>query len=107
MVPTLSPGDILLIRAITPTRARGIAPGALVVLTWPGLPLSVKRLLQVEPDGGWWVERDSATEGVDSFSHGAVPPQDCRGIVLARVWPRPTRLAPRSARRRSAGPGPG
>ena len=57
----------------------------------------VKRAVRREPDG-WWVERDSATEGSDSWLFGAVPAADVRGVVRARLWPRPGRLRRRCAR---------
>ena len=40
----------------------------------------------LEPEG-WWVERDSADRGVDSWSVGAVPEQDVLGLVVRRLWP--------------------
>ena len=59
----LRDGDRLLVRW-------GAAPvvGRVAVVRLPGdRPLAVKRLLRLEPEG-WWVERDSPTEGVDSWS---------------------------------------
>ena len=87
MVPTLRDGDVLLVRLGADAR-----PGEVVIVAWPDRPLSVKRLLRREPDGGWWVERDGR-EGVDSWSIGAVPRTGLRGTVLVRCWPRPGRLA--------------
>ena len=82
MEPTLRDGDRLLVRW-------GAAPvvGRVAVVRLPGdRPLAVKRLLRLEPEG-WWVERDSPTEGIDSWSVGAVPAEDVLGIVVRRVWP--------------------
>jgi phage repressor protein C with HTH and peptisase S24 domain len=87
MLPTLAAGDLLLVR----WGAR-VEPGRCVVVLLPGRPLSVKRATRREP-GGWWVERDSPSEGVDSWSLGAVPERDVLAVVVARLWPRP-RLAP-------------
>ena len=87
MLPTLRPGDRLLVRY----GARPIA-GGLAIVRLPDRPLSVKRL-GVRDDDGWWVERDNPDEGVDSWSLGrAVADEDVVAIVLGRVWPRPSRL---------------
>ena len=89
MLPTLAPGDRLLVR--TGRRAvRSVRDGRLVVVRLPGgRPVSVKRLVRTEPDGGWWVERDNPHEGVDSWQVGAVGGDDRLGVVVARIRPRP------------------
>lgn len=88
MAPALAEGDVLLVRR-GPAGARA---GRIAVLQLPGdRPLAVKRLAE-RRDGGWWVERDNPAEGVDSWLVGALPDRDLRGMVLARVWPRPRRL---------------
>jgi signal peptidase I len=92
MLPTLRDGDRLLVRYGAVPR-----PGSIVLVRLPGRPLSVKRLLRREPDGGWWVERDNPAEGVDSWTVGAVGPDDLLAVVQARLWPRPALL--RSGRR--------
>ena len=81
MEPTLRDGDHLLVRWGGAPR-----PGRLVVVRWPGRPLSVKRA-GVLADDGWWVERDNPAEGVDSWQVGPVPPADVLGTVLLRLWP--------------------
>lgn len=87
MLPTLRPGDRLLVRWGAAPR-----PGRLVVVRLPGdRPVAVKRALRREP-GGWWVERDNAAEGVDSWLVGAIPDADVLGVVLGRYWPRPSPL---------------
>jgi hypothetical protein len=84
MSPTLSDGDLLLVRA-RPGRVGDIA----VVRLPGGRPTSVKRLVRQDGDG-WWVERDNPREGVDSWTLGvAVPDIDLLAIAEARVWPRP------------------
>ncbi|MGN6302938.1 MAG: S24 family peptidase [Angustibacter sp.] len=93
MLPTLRDGDRLLVRWGAVPR-----PGRLVVVRLPDAddgprPVSVKRAVRRE-DGGWWVERDSATEGVDSWQVGAIPEPDVLGVVLVRWWPRPARAFP-------------
>ena len=81
MEPTLRDGDHLLVRW-------GGVPcaGRLVVVRWPGRPLSVKRA-GLLADDGWWVERDNPVEGVDSWQAGPVAPADVVGVVLLRLWP--------------------
>jgi SOS-response transcriptional repressor LexA len=81
MEPTLRDGDHLLVRWGGRPR-----PGLLVVVRWPGRPMSVKRAALLADDG-WYVERDNAAEGVDSWQVGAVPPADVLGTVLTRLWP--------------------
>jgi len=90
MRPTLSPGDVLLLR-----RGARPAPGDLLVADLPGgRGVGVKRAVRLEPDG-WWVERDSPVTGADSWLFGAVPAGDVHGVVRARLWPRPGRPARR------------
>jgi hypothetical protein len=87
MLPTLRPGDRLLVR-----HGARPASGRIAVVRLPERPLSVKRLGVRDADG-WWVERDNPDEGVDSWTLGhAVPDEDVVAVVLARVWPRPSLL---------------
>jgi hypothetical protein len=94
MLPTLRDGDLLLVRWRATPR-----PGRAAVVRLPDdafgrpRPPAVKRLVR-RVDGGWWVERDSAVEGVDSWQVGAIPERDVLGVVLARLWPRPARALP-------------
>jgi hypothetical protein len=86
MLPTLRPGDRLLVRYGGRPRA-----GRLAVVRLPqgsgGPPvLAVKRLAHHDDDG-WWVTRDNAREGVDSWSVGAVPDGDVVATVTFGVWP--------------------
>ena len=94
MQPTLRDGDLLLVRwGATPR------PGRVAVVRLPDddrgrpRPTSVKRLVR-RSDDGWWVERDSAVEGVDSWQVGAVPAGHVLAVVVARLWPRPARALP-------------
>lgn len=85
MLPTLRPGDLLLIRAPgkhTPD------VGDLVLVDLPERGIAVKRLVEVTSNG-LWVERDNPREGIDSWAVGAVSPRALRGIVTLRMWPRP------------------
>lgn len=85
MSPTLSPGDVVLVRKIHTPR-----PADVVLVTWPHRPgqLSVKRALYATGDG-WHVVGDLATHSTDSRTLG---PATVHGVVLARLWPRPARL---------------
>jgi len=81
MQPTLLDGDRLLVRyGAVPRRGR------LVVVRLSDGVVAVKRAVHQGPDG-WWVERDSPTEGVDSWSVGAIPDENVIGRVVCRVWP--------------------
>jgi SOS-response transcriptional repressor LexA len=95
MLPTLRPGDRLLV-----SYGRRVRGGDVVVVRLPGAAapapaasgLAVKRALRRDGDG-WWVERDNPAEGADSWTWGApVPEADVVGVVRGRLWPRPGRL---------------
>lgn len=89
MLPTLRPGDVLLVRGGADPR-----PGDVVVADLPGgRGPGVKRAARREPEG-WWLERDSVTTGSDSWLFGAVADEDVRGVVRARLWPRPGPVSP-------------
>jgi phage repressor protein C with HTH and peptisase S24 domain len=94
MVPTLRPGDALLIRR----GGRAVRAGDLVVARFRSRPelLVVKRAVRPCP-GGWWVESDSAVVRDDSRAYGAA---EVVGRVVCRWWPRPRLFA------RSRPPGP-
>jgi signal peptidase I len=81
MQPTLREGDRLLVRHGALPRA-----GDLVVVRLPDGVVAVKRATRREP-GGWWVERDNPSEGMDSWNVGAVPDDRVVAVVLLRVWP--------------------
>lgn len=81
MEPTLQSGDHLLVRWGGRPRV-----GRLVVVRWPDRPLAVKRAVLHDTDG-WWVERDNASAGVDSWQVGPVPDADVLATVLVRAWP--------------------
>lgn len=81
MEPTLRDGDHLLVRW-----GGAVRPGRVVVVRWPGRPLSVKRAALLRDDG-WWVERDNEVDGVDSWQVGPVAPKDVLAVVLFRLWP--------------------
>ena len=88
MAPTLRDGDVVLAR-----RTREPRSGDVVVVTWVTRPgqLSIKRATR--PNGhGWHVEGDNPHASTDSRDLG---PAQVHGVVVARLWPRPRRLASR------------
>ncbi|MGO4419920.1 nickel-type superoxide dismutase maturation protease [Streptomyces sp. MCAF7] len=86
MVPTLNPGDRLVVRYGAAVRA-----GDVVVLRHPFRQdlLIVKRAVE-RRDGGWWVMGDNPYVENDSREFGVVPDD----LVVARAW---LRLRPRPA----------
>jgi phage repressor protein C with HTH and peptisase S24 domain len=85
MLPTLAPGDCLLVRRTTRVR-----PGDVVVARFGGLPdvLVVKRAVRRTPDG-WWLEGDSPGVTDDSRRYG---PATVLGKVVLRYLPAPRKL---------------
>ncbi len=86
MTPTLLDGDRLLVRYGATPRA-----GSLAVVRFADGVVAVKRLDHESRDG-WWVVRDNAFEGRDSWSAGAIGRDGVLALVVARIWPRPGRL---------------
>jgi nickel-type superoxide dismutase maturation protease len=82
MSPTLSDGDLLLLRLRGRPR-----PGAVVLVRWAQRPgqLSVKRAVGRHGDG-WWVLGDNPDGSTDSRHLGTAYPI---AVVIARLWPRP------------------
>jgi signal peptidase I len=80
MVPTLRPGDVLLVR-----HRAAVRPGDVVLARYRALPdrLVVKRAVRPE-DGGWWLASDNAFAGGDSTTHGVA---DVLASVTLRLWP--------------------
>jgi len=90
MLPTLRPGDCLLVG-----RGRRVRPGDVVVARFPVRPdlLVVKRA--VRPAGGlWWVEGDNPAVQDDSRRYG---PAEVLARAVLRYWPLPPELLARSA----------
>ena len=85
MAPTLSDGDVVLVRLGATARA-----GDVVLVRWAARPgqLSVKRA-KSRRDDRWLVYGDNPYGSTDS---GALGPATVIGVVLARLWPRPRRL---------------
>jgi hypothetical protein len=86
MTPTLLDGDRLLV-----SYGAVPAPGSLAVVRFSDGVVAVKRLDHQSRDG-WWVVRDNAFEGRDSWSGGAIAPDGVLAMVLVRLWPRPGRM---------------
>jgi hypothetical protein len=86
MTPTLNDGDRLLVRYGAAPRA-----GSVAVVRFADGVVAVKRLDHHSADG-WWVVRDNAFEGRDSWSGGAIAEDGVLGLVLLRLWPCPGRL---------------
>ena len=87
MTPTLRDGDRLLVRYAATPRA-----GRLAVVRFADGVVAVKRLDHESADG-WWVVRDNAFEGRDSWSGGAIARDGVLAVVVARMWPRPGTLS--------------
>ncbi|MFD7920133.1 nickel-type superoxide dismutase maturation protease [Streptomyces sp. NPDC059740] len=92
MVPTLNPGDRLVVRYGAPVR-----PGDVVVVRHPFRQdlLIVKRAVE-RREGGWWVRGDNPFVENDSREFGTVPDE----LVVARAL---LRLRPPRELQRSAG----
>jgi hypothetical protein len=86
MTPTLYDGDRLLVRYGATPRV-----GRLAVVRFSDGVVAVKRLDHRASDG-WWVGRDNAFEGRDSWSGGPIAEDGVLALVVARIWPRPGRL---------------
>jgi SOS-response transcriptional repressor LexA len=86
MTPTLSDGDRLLVRYGASPK-----PGRVAVVRFADGVVAVKRLDHRSRDG-WWVVRDNAFEGRDSWSGGAIAEDGVLALVVVRLWPRPGRL---------------
>ncbi len=88
MLPTLRPGDRLLV-----SYRRRVVPGRIVVARFADGTLAVKRAVERRTTStgapGWWLLSDNAARGVDSRHRGAVADDQVVAVVVGRVWPRP------------------
>jgi nickel-type superoxide dismutase maturation protease len=87
MAPALRHGDRLLVWLRGPRRTPSV--GTVVLVDLPDRPLSVKRLVSVEPGGMIRIEGDNEFASTDSRTLGSLPASALRGVVLARIWPHP------------------
>lgn len=81
MVPTLAPGEWVVVR-----RSGSTSPGRIVVVRRPDRYV-VKRAIRRTEDGRWWIEGDNPAASTDSRTYGAVPDTDLVGEVRWRYWP--------------------
>ncbi len=90
MLPTLRPGDQLLVR-----RDALVRVGDVVAARRPDRPflVVVKRVERVTADGRWWLAGDNAAASDDSRVFGPVHSEDLLGRVVWRYWP-PLRRRP-------------
>ena len=77
MTPTLKEGDRLLVRYGARPR-----PGAIAIVRFADGVVAVKRLDHRSSDG-WWVVRDNAFEGRDSWSGGAIAEDGVLALAAA------------------------
>ena len=85
MIPTLAPGERLLVRTDGP-----IVIGDIVVFERAG-QFDVKRILRIEADG-IFAQGDNDLVSTDSRSYGLIPFDDVVGTVTYRLWPKPGRI---------------
>lgn len=85
MVPTLAPGERLLVRYDGP-----IVLGDLVVFKNAG-QIDVKRIERIEADG-IFVLGDNDLVSTDSRNYGLIAHEDVLGTIVMRIWPKPGRI---------------
>jgi phage repressor protein C with HTH and peptisase S24 domain len=91
MLPTLRPGDRLLVSYRRAPRA-----GGLVVARFADGTVAVKRAAEARltrtGGPGWWLLSDNPERGTDSRHRGVVAATEVIAVPLARLWPRPRLL---------------
>jgi phage repressor protein C with HTH and peptisase S24 domain len=85
MVPTLAPGERLLVRYDGP-----IVLGDLVVFRNAG-QIDVKRIDRIEADG-IFVLGDNDLVSTYSPNYGLIAHEDVLGTIVMRIWPKPGRI---------------
>lgn len=85
MIPTLAPGERLLVRNDGP-----IVLGDIVVFERES-QFDVKRVLHIEAEG-IFVQGDNDLVSTDSRTYGLIPFDDVVGTVMFRLWPKPGRI---------------
>jgi nickel-type superoxide dismutase maturation protease len=81
MSPTLREGEVVLMDPHTPPKV-----GDVVVCRHPFQPslVVIKRITELQSDGGMFLRGDNPDESTDSRSYGLVPVQHYRGRVNCR-----------------------
>ena len=86
MVPTLRPGDRLIL-----SYRRTPHAGELVVARLPDGTVATKRAVERRTTDqgrpGWWLLSDNPASGVDSRHYGAIAEEDLLAVVVMRIWP--------------------
>ena len=85
MIPTLAPGERLLVRLDGP-----IVLGDIVVFK-RATQFDVKRVLHIEAEGVF-VQGDNELVSTDSRTYGLIPFDAVLGTVTYRLWPKPGRI---------------
>lgn len=85
MIPTLAPGERLLVRLDGP-----IVIGDIVVFQRAN-QFDVKRILRIEVDGVF-VQGDNDQVSTDSRAYGLIPHDNVIGVATYRLWPKPGRI---------------
>ena len=85
MVPTLAPGERLLVRYDGP-----IVLGDLVAFKHAG-QIDVKRIERIEADG-IFVLGDNDLVSTYSRNYGLIAHEDVLGTIVMRIWPKPGRI---------------
>jgi nickel-type superoxide dismutase maturation protease len=85
MIPTLAPGERVLVRNDGP-----IVLGDIVVFRHES-QFDVKRVLRIEADG-IFVQGDNDLVSTDSRTYGLIPIEDVLGTVTYRLWPKPGQI---------------
>ena len=91
MLPTLSDGDILIIK-----KARSIRPGFVIVVDHPSLGRIVKRVAEVSPEGVRLTGDNPASTSAAEM--GLVPSQSVNGKVVLAITPKGLRRLRTSSR---------
>ena len=85
MVPSLRPGDLILVCKVAARRTAHRA-GAIVVIHHRGREV-IKRVVRVLADGTIWVEGDNKARSLDSRTFGPKMSTDVRSWAVAVIWP--------------------